>query len=168
MNYLHFFAVRFCRFADFVYICAQYLKIYNTTIMKILRRNFVAALLCIGITLGGSLAGCSSDEPKGDPILKGDKDKNEKPEEDTSEDPMDDEHVVIAYVSAWSTTTPNPSYMTHINYAFGHVSDSFNSVKIDNPDKLKTIAALKNRNPKLKVLLSLGCHLYTTPSPRDS
>ena len=124
--------------------------------MKILRKNFVAALLCIGITLCGTLAGCSSDEPKGDPILKGDKDKNEKPEEDTSEDPMDDEHVVIAYVSAWSTTTPNPSYMTHINYAFGHVSDSFNSVKIDNPDKLKPIAALKNRNPKLKVLLSLG------------
>lgn len=64
--------------------------------------------------------------------------------------------VVVAYVTSWSKVLPNPHLMTHINYAFGHVNDSFNGVRIDNPDRLRDIVSLKAKNPKLKVLLSVG------------
>lgn len=64
--------------------------------------------------------------------------------------------VVLAYVTAWSDVVPDPKDVTHINYAFGHVSDSFDGVRIDNEDRLKTIASLKKDYPMLKVLLSIG------------
>ena len=64
--------------------------------------------------------------------------------------------VVVAYVTSWSDVMPDPSYVTHINYAFAHVNDTFNGVRIDNEEKLRTIVALKNQNPSLKVALSVG------------
>lgn len=51
---------------------------------------------------------------------------------------------------------PDPTVMTHINYAFGHVNDTFDGVRIDNPERLAAIAALKQVNPELKVMLSVG------------
>lgn len=66
------------------------------------------------------------------------------------------ERVVVAYVTSWTQAIPDPTVMTHINYAFGHVNDSFDGVRIDNPDRLRMIVDLKKQNPKLKVLLSVG------------
>lgn len=66
------------------------------------------------------------------------------------------EHVVVAYVTSWSRVMPDPFVMTHINYAFGHVNDTFNGVRIDNPRRLKAIVSLKGKNPDLKVMLSVG------------
>ena len=66
------------------------------------------------------------------------------------------ERVVVAYVTSWTQTIPDPTVMTHINYAFGHVYDSFDGVRIDNPDRLRMIVDLKKQNPKLRVLLSVG------------
>ena len=37
-----------------------------------------------------------------------------------------DTKVIVAYVTSWSSIMPDPQYMTHINYAFGHVSETFN------------------------------------------
>lgn len=68
----------------------------------------------------------------------------------------DDSKVVVAYVTSWTDVIPDPTLMTHINYAFGHVSESFDGVGIHNPDRLKEIVALKEANPDLKVLLSIG------------
>ena len=51
--------------------------------------------------------------------------------------------VVVAYVTSWSDVMPDPQYMTHVNYAFGHVDTTFDAVRIDNPDRLRAIAALK-------------------------
>lgn len=51
---------------------------------------------------------------------------------------------------------PDPMLMTHINYSFGHVNDSFDGVRIDNPDRLSAIVSLKSQNPSLKVMLSIG------------
>ena len=64
--------------------------------------------------------------------------------------------VVVAYVTSWTDEVPDPHVMTHINYAFGHVNDSFNGVRIDNPERLKMLVGLKQQNPRLKVLLSIG------------
>lgn len=64
--------------------------------------------------------------------------------------------VVGAYVTSWTDDVPDPNVMTHINYAFGHVNDTFDGVRIDNPERLRMIVGLKQRNPKLKVLLSIG------------
>lgn len=64
--------------------------------------------------------------------------------------------VVIAYVTSWSDVMPNPELVTHINYAFGHVNDTFNGVRINNEERLRQIVALKTQHPELKVLLSIG------------
>ena len=64
--------------------------------------------------------------------------------------------VVVAYVTSWSDVIPDPFCMTHINYAFGHVNDTFDGVRIDNPQRLKDMVALKQVNPDLKVMLSVG------------
>lgn len=66
------------------------------------------------------------------------------------------ECIVVAYVGAGSDVMPDPFVMTHINYAFGHVNESFNGVNISNPERLKKISALKIINPDLKVMLSIG------------
>lgn len=64
--------------------------------------------------------------------------------------------VVVAYVTSWTKALPDPGYVTHINYAFGHVNDRFDGLRIDNPERLKTIVALKAGGRDLKVLLSVG------------
>ncbi len=66
------------------------------------------------------------------------------------------EKVVVAYVTSWTRVMPDPHSMTHINYAFGHVNDSFDGVRIDNPDRLRRIVELKKENPALRVMLSVG------------
>lgn len=64
--------------------------------------------------------------------------------------------VVIAYVTSWSDIMPNPALVTHINYAFGHVNDTFNGIRINNEERLKQIISLKKQKPELKVLISIG------------
>ncbi|MES2457031.1 MAG: glycoside hydrolase family 18 protein [Bacteroidota bacterium] len=64
--------------------------------------------------------------------------------------------VVVAYVTSWTKVMPDPSYITHINYAFGHVNNTFNGVRIDNESRLKSIVELKKNFPHLKVMLSIG------------
>ena len=64
--------------------------------------------------------------------------------------------VVIAYVTSWSSIIPDPACLTHINYAFGHVSNTFDGININNEDRLKQMVELKKQKPSLKVLLSIG------------
>ena len=64
--------------------------------------------------------------------------------------------VVVGYVTSWSDKMPDPLLVTHLNYAFGHVSESFDSMRIDNPERLQRIVALKEQNPELKVMVSVG------------
>lgn len=64
--------------------------------------------------------------------------------------------IVLAYVGAGSDVMPDPNYVTHINYAFGYVSETFDGVKIQNEERLKKITELKKDHPELKVLLSIG------------
>ena len=64
--------------------------------------------------------------------------------------------VVVAYVTAGHDDVPDPTVLTHINYAFGNVNETFNGVNIQNPDRLRMIVGLKAQNPELKVMLSIG------------
>lgn len=64
--------------------------------------------------------------------------------------------VVVAYVTSWSNVMPDPMLMTHLNYAFGGVNKTFDGVDVANPDRLKSMVLLKQKNPRLKVLLSVG------------
>lgn len=63
---------------------------------------------------------------------------------------------VVGYVTSWGKYVPAADAVTTINYAFGHVNSSFDGVDIDNPDRLKVIAALKRENKDLEVVLSIG------------
>lgn len=67
--------------------------------------------------------------------------------------PSRSDRVVVAYVTAWTDVMPDPTLMTHINYAFGHVSESFDAVRIDHPERLRQIVAAKG---EAKVCLSIG------------
>lgn len=74
----------------------------------------------------------------------------------TIEKPDTQSKIIVAYVTSWSQIMPDPAYMTHINYAFGHVNDSFNGVRINNENRLRQIVSLKEEKTSLKVLLSVG------------
>lgn len=67
------------------------------------------------------------------------------------------EKIVVAYVCSWTTLRlPDPTLMTHINYAFAHVNKTFNGCNIQNEPFLRRVVGLKQQNPKLKILLSVG------------
>lgn len=70
--------------------------------------------------------------------------------------PQQPKKVIVAYVTSWTKIIPDPSYITHLNYAFGHVNNSFDGVRIDNPERLKKLVTLKNAHPNLKILISIG------------
>ena len=65
--------------------------------------------------------------------------------------------VVAAYVTGWNADMPLPdcSVLTHINYAFGKVNDTFDGVIIQRPDRLRQLAELK-KDHKIYIVLSIG------------
>lgn len=109
---------------------------------------FAATLLSIV-----SLISCSSkqDEPKTLTPLPDD-----PATEEPAPTPGSTDKIVVGYVTSWSDHEVKPEYVTHINYAFGHVQGNFSSVGIANEGRLKEVVALKKQAPHLKVLLSIG------------
>ncbi|WP_156306106.1 glycoside hydrolase family 18 protein [Sphingobacterium endophyticum] len=63
---------------------------------------------------------------------------------------------IVAYVTSWTKPIPDPNLISHINYAFGHVNQTFDGIKLDNPERLREIVKLRKINPDLKILLSIG------------
>ena len=62
---------------------------------------------------------------------------------------------VVAYVTSWSSGSVDANIMTHINYAFGGI-DNNGRVYVDGKSRFIEIVALKEKNPALKILLSIG------------
>lgn len=82
--------------------------------------------------------------------------QNKKQSASTDASENESKYVVLAYVTSWGESTPDPACITHINYAFGHVTDDFKGVRVDNEPRLQLITGLKEKKPSLKVLLSIG------------
>ncbi|MCD8264961.1 MAG: glycoside hydrolase family 18 protein [Tannerellaceae bacterium] len=51
---------------------------------------------------------------------------------------------------------PDPNYITHINYAFGYVNETFDGIIIQNEERLRKIVGLKEQYPDLTIMLSIG------------
>ena len=67
--------------------------------------------------------------------------------------------IVLAYYTEYSTTLPDVTLLTHINYAHGRFKNpktGDGGIEIAEPSKLKNIVALKSKNPDLKVMLMIG------------
>ena len=94
----------------------------------------------------------TGEEGKTDPTTPKD------PPDTTPFQPIDppSETVVVGYAVYWEDSMPDPSLVTHINYAFAHIKGDFETLDIKSPTRLSKIAALKKTKPSLKVLLSVG------------
>ncbi|MBR4149582.1 MAG: glycoside hydrolase family 18 [Rikenellaceae bacterium] len=68
--------------------------------------------------------------------------------------------VVIAYVTWYGKTIPDPTLMTNINYAFAelYVKDGvYKGFKVQgNEERFRQVVALKKKNPNLKISLSFS------------
>lgn len=89
------------------------------------------------------------------------KDKVNNPITDTEdpENPSDEvtERIIVGYATYWDTAIPDPTLMTHLNYAFAHIKNDFETLDIKQKStRFKKILALKEKNPDLKIMLSVG------------
>lgn len=66
-----------------------------------------------------------------------------------------DSRIAVAYVTSTFDEVPDPTLMTHIFYAFGNITESYDSLEIEKPEKLQHIISLKDSNPDLKVCLAI-------------
>lgn len=68
----------------------------------------------------------------------------------------DNSKVILGYVTSWGIDLPDPFSVTHLAYAFATINDVFHTLTIKNEDRFAKIAQLKQENPELKILLSVG------------
>ena len=108
---------------------------------------------------------CSCDKPTPGFIVPPPSTSDDKKEEvtDKPDTPTDTPaptpeggNIIVGYATYWDTRMPDPTLMTHINYAFALIKDDFESLDVKKPARLKQIVALKSHNPDLKVMLSVG------------
>ena len=105
-----------------------------------------SALMCALL-----LASCGKEDQK--PTVN----KKHAADETPIEKPAVKHHIFVGYVTYWDTVMPPIELVTHVNYAFGKVADTFDAVTIKTPSRLKQIVSRRNEKcPEVKVLLSVG------------
>lgn len=67
-----------------------------------------------------------------------------------------EQKMVAAYVRSTRDSLPDPALMTHIYYAFGVFTDTDGNITIEKPERFEQIVALREVNPELKIILSIG------------
>ena len=107
------------------------------------------------------------------PVKEEGKDNNNQQPSDENQQPTDDNPqtpqpptdpipaptggpIIVGYATYWDTRMPDPTLLTHINYAFALIKDDFETLDIKKPARLTQIVGLKSQNPTLKVVLSVG------------
>lgn len=106
------------------------------------------SFLCCTEPYQGFIVPLPSDKTEND-------EKPEKPE--TPENPVPTgEKIIVGYATYWESRLPDPTLLTHINYAFALIKDDFETLDVKKPSRLQQVVALKKQNPDLKVVLSVG------------
>lgn len=113
-------------------------------------------------------AACERIEPEPEPEPEIDP---EIVEPDVALNPRIEGRHATAYVTYYGSLTPDPEVMTHINYAFAelYVRDGvYQGFKVQgNLSRFEQIAALKKKNPDLKICLSFSHTVANSDNKQD-
>ena len=113
-------------------------------------------------------AACERIEPEPEPEPEIDP---EIVEPDVALNPRIEGRHATAYVTYYGSLTPDPEVMTHINYAFAelYVRDGvYQGFKVQgNLSRFEQIAALKKKNPDLKICLSFSHTVANNDNKQD-
>ena len=140
---------------------------YMTINFAINKRIFMFDMKRIFALLLAALVLCSCEKPQEGfviPPSSTDKETTETEKPDESEDPETPStpstptggKIIVGYVTYWETRMPDPTLLTHINYAFALIKDDFETLDIKKPNRLTQVVGLRSQNPELKVMLSVG------------
>ena len=80
----------------------------------------------------------------------------ENPETPSTPSTPTEGKIIVGYITYWESRMPDPTLLTHINYAFALIKDDFETLDIKKPNRLTQVVGLKSQNPELKVVLSVG------------
>ena len=127
--------------------------------------------LLLWLFAGLLLAGCGDPlEPEPEPEPEPEIDP-EIVEPEVSMNPRIEGRHATAYVTYYGTSVPDPTSMTHINYAFAelYVRDNvYQGFKVQgNLSRFEQIASLKNQNPDLKICLSFSHTVANNDNKQD-
>lgn len=123
------------------------------------------SLLSVGMALGLGLLSCHSDDYQ--PSIK--------PNPDDAGNKIElaeavSGRIVLGYATYYGAQLPNPSLVTHINYAFAevYVKDGvYQGFKLRNEETFEKVVALKKSNPNLKVLISFNNNVENSDNVAD-
>lgn len=86
--------------------------------------------------------------------------------------------ALVGYIYFGYDGIPDVSKFTHLNYAFGDITDTYDGLYIQNEEKFSQIVKLKEQHPDLKILISVGgatqdaglrfYHMTANPNYRSS
>lgn len=131
---------------------------------------FMTILMLLTVSCSGEESGFVVSVPDNNTNdgIGGDQGDDDSSSGDSSDIPVaslcDSEHLgqtpmIIAYYTENSSAVPDPSCLTHINYAHGRFVDKETGdggIWIEQPEKLRKVVDLKKHKPTLKVLLMIG------------
>lgn len=133
-----------------------------------MNKTFVIWASCLALILAAGcrktpmVGGAGSREEVDDPIVEPVVVPNKR---------VDDGRHVTAYVTYYGTLTPDPTVLTHINYAFAElymVDGIYQGFKVQGKqERFESIASLKKNYPQLKISLSFTHGVANSDNKQD-